>query len=125
MEEPPAAQCSNHGFQTHNKGCGSGFHMSLPNNLEGVSNTHGENTCIANGQCTGKDVSHINCFQTKHEGNGNDGNHQSLNAVQPQTVTIPCKVIDTGNLHCVGKSRTDYEKITLVDFRDTNTAEQV
>ena len=115
MKNQPSAKSCKYRFQTHNQRCSGGLQIFLSNNLQAVSDAHGENTGKAQRQPAGEDVTHVQLFGQQHEGNRKHCHYQSLNTVQSETIQILSESVDQQDLNSEAQSTADEEQVTNID----------
>ena len=103
MEQPPAADNGEYGFQAHNQGCSRGFHVPLTQNLTGVGDTHAQTAREQQRTGSGQQMFPNHSLRNQGKGNGNHRYRQALDAVHAQTIMTGSQVIHTLNLDGKGQ----------------------
>ena len=124
MEDEPSGQAAENGFEAHNQGRGGGFQIFLGQDLQGIGDTHGQDTGEAQALPVVEDCGQGRGFGY-HEGCGNQTAHQRLDDVQTDAVQLVCHPIHQRNLHGKGKGTANHQNITDVDGGYACAAEQI
>ena len=125
VEQQPAEEQGEGRLQTHNQGCGSGFQMLLADDLQAECNTHGQDTCITQRQPAVEDVFPDGGLRQEHGGGGQNGGHDGLDAVDPETVKAAGQLIHQRDLHRKTQGAAQQKQVAFVNFGNTHTAQQI
>ena len=125
LEQQPAEDQGEHRFQTHENGGLGGLQGLLSQNLEGVGNTHGQNSGIEQGNGTVHNCCERNLFREKHDQRRQQCADQTLNAVKADTVQLKPQSVHNGDLHGEPKSAANQKNVAQIDLGNTRTAEQI
>ena len=88
--------------------------MLLSHDLQGISNTHGEDTRIAQRQPAIQNISDLHIFRKAHHDCGQNGAYKALNAVELHSIQITRQPVDDGDLNREGNGADDQADIADV-----------
>ncbi len=125
MENHPSRQNRYHRFQAQDQGSDGGITALLPDDLEGISHSAGEDSRIENGQPCLQDIAHARCFQQKHGNCRQSGRYKKLDAGQLGSADFHRKVIHDHNVDGKTEGADQDKKVSFAQGKASGHTQKI
>ena len=115
MQQHPAAQRTEHAFQTHDQAGNGGVQVPLAQDLQGVGHAAGHDAAVENGQRILRELRCGRCLEQQSRSGAFHRHHQKLGKAQPHAVHLRGKVVHRNDLEAEQHRTAQQEPVAGLD----------